>query len=148
MTWNDLPPAFHFDFWFHLQALPFTPWIAKTIQIVMLAFLIVSVVSYVLVECSARHIKNFHQIFSKLHRRFLRRVSLFAFLAAVSGYSLYWFTIQDVPVLSMRFWFIVWFVITVIWARYLMRDYRRLKFLQEETEARAGYEKWLPKPKK
>ncbi|MBM3205082.1 hypothetical protein FJZ48_03855 [Candidatus Uhrbacteria bacterium] len=148
MTWNELPPALQPHFWFGLQATPFTPWIGRTILIIMLALVLMGVVTYVLSALASRHVQGLDVTFPKLKRRWLRSIYGFGFTMGIFGWLLHWFTAQGIPVLSMRFWFFVWFVVCVIWIRWLVKDYRRILQQESAQSERASYEKWLPRSKR
>ncbi len=85
----------------------------------------------------------------KERRRLLRRIALCLFSAGLSGLILFSFTWQQIPLLSMRFFYVIWFLSFAAWGfaigKYAMKD---LPLLQAERAERAAYEKWLPKAKK
>lgn len=139
--WPYLKPLLSWHFWFTALPQPFTQWAGRFLLILMLALLLggVGIRAYV---------QLVHGL-EKDRRRLLRRIALCLFSAGFSGLILYGFTWQEVPLLSMRFFYVVWFVSFAAWGfvigKYALKD---LPLLRAEQAERAAYEKWLPKAKK
>ncbi len=86
---------------------------------------------------------------SKEMKRLLMRYSEFLFSAGLSGLVLYVFSWQQIPILSMRFLYLVWLAGFGFWKVTILRYH--FKDLPQRRAARAErmeYEKWLPKKKK
>ncbi|MDO8583804.1 MAG: hypothetical protein Q7R83_01345 [bacterium] len=134
-----LRPLFDLGFWFHVQALPFTPVLGTIIYWFMVAVLIAGLVTRLLL---------LKPKWDKEMRRSLRGISALLLFAGATGLLLYAFTWQLVPVLSMRFFYLVWLFAYGWWAYRLVKHiYKEIPLLRKKEAERAAYEKWLPKPK-
>lgn len=136
-----LPLALTFSYWFGLYPLPLLPLVAKILLFVMVGLLCIGVGFWLY----ARQAKGLE----KTRRAALRALGTVVFWAGLVGLYLYAMTVEVVPVLGMRIWFVVWLV---LFGWLLVRAVRRLSkeipAAQAAEQARSSYEKWLPKPKK
>ncbi len=127
-------------YWFSLQAIPLLLWSRWMIFSVMIALLVCAIV---LSSLGARKETE------KSRRRILRRFAHVSGWAGTIGLILLGLTWIQVPILSMRFFFVVWFLGFGYWAWTILRYMtRELPLLNKRVAERAAYEKWLPKPKK
>lgn len=134
-----MTPLLRFDFWFHLQAVPFTPTLGKMIFWLMVGLFAVGIVVRLLLLKSK---------WEKETRKNLRGVSALLLFSGATGLVFYAFTWQMIPVLSMRFFYLVWLFAYGWWAYRLVKHiYKDLPLLRQKNAERAAYEKWLPKPK-
>jgi hypothetical protein len=85
----------------------------------------------------------------KLKTEVLRRFSRAIGYTAVFGYTVLFFTYEQLPFLGMRLWFLVTFVMFCVWLVraivYAVRDYPRLRDSEAE---RRRFEKYLNKGRK
>lgn len=137
--WNYILPLFSFGFWFNPGFVPFTPWADKLILLVMLLLLVAGIGVYLYVLQAA---------LEKDMRRAWRRISALLVWAGFCGLFLYVMNWQHIPVLSMRFFYVVWLGSFGWWAWTIIRHVTKILPKQRaEHAARQAYEKWLPKPK-
>lgn len=136
----SLPFLLRPGYWFSVQALPFLSWSGYVVLLLMVALLLASLALWFI----AREGK-----FDKEDRRIYRRFSHVCLWAGIVGLILYALTWLRVPVLSMRIFFVVWFLGFGYWAWTIARyKLRELPILRTKAAERAAYEKWLPKPKR
>ncbi|HEU0050540.1 MAG TPA: hypothetical protein VFQ60_00600 [Patescibacteria group bacterium] len=132
-------PLFHLSYWFSLQTQAFEPWATWFVFIVMALLLLAGIFVRLLLRRPG---------YDKEMRRVIRRSSALLIFAAITGYLLYALTIEQIPVLGMRFFYLVWLASFGAWgyfiARYARTEVPRLRKAEADREA---YEKWLPKPK-
>jgi len=84
----------------------------------------------------------------KTERKIMRYGSGLAIAASITGAIFYWFTAERVPVLSARFFFLIWFVVFAVWMWIrVVKPIRLLPLIHQEEVEREKYEKWLPRPK-
>ncbi|GMU25232.1 hypothetical protein KJZ71_00925 [Patescibacteria group bacterium] len=131
---------FTFSFWFNLHAVPFLPAVGRALAVLFAAL----IAGGVACAFAARMRQA-----SKEWRRALGRLSSHLVWTGLIGFLLWMFNEQWVPILSMRFFFVLWF----IWFlggfypiyRYVWVEVPEKMKLHEERLER---EKWLPKKKR
>jgi hypothetical protein len=127
-----------YQYWINPRPVPLGPTLVGSIFAFFGWFVIASVGLYFL----ARHLKKHDHLKQDLVRRFARVLST----TAVLGYTVLFFSYEQLPVLGMRLWFLLVFVLFTIWMvraiMFALKEYPRLK--RSEVE-RKRYEKYLPK---
>ncbi len=127
-------------YWFNTTATPFLPLIDKMVLILLYGLLIAGIGCAVYAKYGKK--------MEKYLKRLLRRYASALTTAGAIGLLLYAFTWQRVPILSMRFFFVLWFVLFAYWigtiVRFQIKELPARRKLREEQIAR---EKWLPKKK-
>lgn len=137
--WNYFAPLFSPSFWFNLTPAPLLPWTSAMMVVVMVLLLVVGVIASFLAPRGR----------DKDERKIIHYGSGLAVGASVTGFLFYLFTLERVPVLSMRFFFLAWFVLFGIWTwKRIVKPAKLLPSLRKERVERENYEKWLPKPGK
>ncbi len=116
------------------------PWFDRAIAIVMAALLVAGFGSSIYAFWAKG--------FERETRKLLKRYASLGISSGLSGLALWFFNWQGVPVLSMRFLWIVWFGCFAYWAftiaRYQQKELPMIRAARaQQEEAR----KWLPKPK-
>lgn len=128
------------SYWFNITAMPFMPIIDKLLLIVLYGLLIAGIGFTVYAKYGKK--------MEKYLKRLLKRYASALTTAGAIGLLLYAFTWQRVPVLSMRFFFVLWFVLFAYWiwtiVRFQIKELPARRKMREEQMAR---EKWLPKKK-
>lgn len=136
-----LPTLLTLNYWFRLYPLPLMPVVAKGLLFGMLAILCLGIG----ILLYARLAKGLTKP-TRLATRSLGNSVLWAGIVGLYVYAMTW---QVVPMLGMRIWFVVWFLLFAwLIARALRRLMKDVPASQEADRARSSYEKWLPKPKK
>lgn len=136
-----LPTLLTLNYWFRLYPLPLMPVVAKGLLFGMLAILCLGIG----ILLYARLAKGLTKP-TRLATRLLGNSVLWAGIVGLYVYAMTW---QVVPMLGMRIWFVVWFLLFAwLIARALRRLMKDVPASQEADRARSSYEKWLPKPKK
>lgn len=134
-------PLLRASFWFAPAAIPFSPWIGTTILIVMSALTVIGIGCVVY--------RSYAKGLDKGTRKLLARYASFALTMSAIGFFLYFVTWQGIPFLSMRFWFVIWGILLVVWlVPILLFQFKTLPAERAQTQARSVNDKWLPKPKK
>lgn len=131
---------FTLSFWFNLHAVPFVP-VMERVLIVIFSVLVVSGIA-----CAyAARMKHA----GKEWKRALGRLSSHLVWTGLIGMLLWFFNERWVPILSMRFFFVIW-AAWFLWGWYPVYRYlwvevpEQMKMQQERVER----EKWLPKKKR
>lgn len=116
------------------------PWLERSLPIVMAAFTAAGVGLLLYVRLA--------KDLSKDSRRLYRRFGMLGVSAGLVGLIMYFFQWQQVPILTMRILWVVWFGGFAWWAWKIYEEHFRLMPAERAKEQeRAAYEKWLPKPK-
>lgn len=134
-----IKPLLSFQYWFGTGVLPFAPLVSRGILILMSALVLTGIAIAIYLKLQKG--------MDKAIRRVWKRVAALCATQGIIGLLLYGFYYEGIPVLSMRFWYIVWLVILVWWAYDIAVEYRKAKADKIGDAERQKYEKWLPKPK-
>lgn len=133
-------PLLTFSYWFSVRPVPFQPVVERGLLIFFACMAIVGIAAYAI---------PFKRAFSKpLKRTVNRAASLLAWIGLV-GLLLWAFSYEDIPVLSMRAFYlplVIWFV----WGVWGIVHYLRVTVPKNEQMYHESIEsrKWLPKKKK
>lgn len=137
----NLPVFLKISYWFNSFPGPFTPIVDRMILILMSALFLAGIGVYVF--------RMLSKGLSKEAKRLLTRYAELLFSAGLSGLILYVFSWQQIPILSMRFFYVIWLAGFGFWTwsilRYQLKDLPKNRAAMAE---RMAYEKWLPKKKK
>ncbi|MBD3251842.1 hypothetical protein GF380_05340 [Candidatus Uhrbacteria bacterium] len=129
-----------FGYWFSVRAIPFTPVMERVLLVFFGVFVVAGIASYLFLMKRG---------LTKITKRALSKFAGLLTWTGLVGLLLWFFTYQNVPVFSMRIFYIGW----LVWVglgfysiyRYLWVTVPAQQKLQEERSER---EKWLPKKKK
>ncbi len=84
----------------------------------------------------------------KLYRRAFSKSGDMLITMGLSGLILWIFAYEQIPVLSMRFFYVVWFVCLMAWMYFLYKYiFVEIPKLLQAKKEREQENKWLPKPK-
>ena len=134
-----IKPLLSLSYWFGTGIVPFLPMVSRGILILMTGLILAGI--------AIKLYLTFQKGMEKHVRRVLRRVALLCATMGISGLLLYGFYYEGIPVLSMRFWYLVWLGIIVWWKYDIWIEYRKTVVSRFADQERAKFEKWLPKPK-
>jgi amino acid transporter len=81
---------------------------------------------------------------SNLYNRIWRSLRSFSISNVIIGLLILFFTFETVPLLSARFWFIVWGVEIVIWLFFVLRIFVEIPKKKERLEKEKEYNKYIP----
>ncbi len=94
-----------------------------------------------------RIVRNYKQ--DNLIREVLRRYSNIGIGMGLLGLLWFFFRQQSAPILSWRFWLLVWLVGLAYWLYLVIRYHvKRLPEIRKEKEQRTTFNKYLPQRKK
>jgi len=134
-----LKPLLRFDYWFGYGLVPFFPWVERVLVIFMSVLVVAGIATMVYLKLQKG--------MDKIVRRMLKSVSTWLLTAGLSGLLLYWFYYESIPVLSMRFLYVIWLAIFGWWKFEIYRDYKKARKGEMSAAEKHNFEKWLPKPK-
>lgn len=84
----------------------------------------------------------------KYRKRAVQKIGGLLFVMGITGLLFYFFTYENLPILSMRIWLIVWLGAVALWIwsvyKFIKTEIPRVEVLRQERER---LEKWLPKKK-
>ncbi|HWR00182.1 MAG TPA: hypothetical protein VN397_05060 [Candidatus Methylomirabilis sp.] len=134
-----MPPLLTLPYWFTANPAPFQPWADRFLLVAFGAFVLFGVIAWI-VEMKSR--------FGKPMKRALEKAASLLAWSGVVGLLLWAFSYERIPVLSMRFFYLLWLG-WVLWG--LWRIYRyvwvEIPALEQRSRERAEREKWLPRRK-
>ena len=137
-----IQPLFTLGFWFNLSAMPFTPWASWLIIGLMGALVLLGAVLYV-------YVKKFGSHIGRERKHVMVDFAILCFWSGVFGFLLYGLNAQSVPVLSMRFfWLLLLLVFALVFFYLAKRWFKTVPLLEKSLAEKEAYEKWLPRPKR
>lgn len=68
----------------------------------------------------------------------------FGFANFAIGLVIWFFIYEMIPVLSSRFWFLLWGIEMVIWGFFIYSEYPKIKMKQESAKVKQEYKKYIP----
>src|SRR5687768_3383701 len=102
-----IKPLFSFQYWFGGGVLPFIPAVGRGLLILMTALVLAGIAITVYLKLQKG--------MDKAIRRVWKRVATLTATMGVVGLLLYGFYYEGIPVLSMRFWYLIWLGIIIWW---------------------------------
>jgi len=121
------------SFWFNLRP----PAMLETFNTLFLVFLVILLI----LSITAFYFKKK----KKLYRSFWLKFYDFTASNLMIGLILFFFSWQEVPFLSARFWLILWFALIVTWLYFLIKHLRKIPKRKEEAEKKKSFDKYIPK---
>jgi len=129
-----------YRYWVNPRPVPLGPSLVGSIFAFFGWFVVAAAVLYIL----ARYLKKRDPLKGDVVRRFARAL----ISTAVLGYIFLFFSYEQLPLLGMRLWFLLVFVLFTVWLVraivFALREYPRLRDAEVE---RRRFEKYLPKSK-
>ena len=121
------------NFWINLSPPALLPVFLKTL-IVFISVLAV-LAFYFMVKGKK---KNF------LFGRVWRRLQSFCLGNTILGLIILFFTYEQVPLLSARFWFLVWGTSMIVWLYFIFKVYKEAPVRKEALEKEKEFKKYIP----
>jgi hypothetical protein len=107
-----MPPLLTLGYWFALAPVPFSPMVERALLVVFTVFFVAGIVVWVM-ELRAG--------FSKFMKRALARAATLLGWSGLVGLLLWSFSYERIPLLSMRFFYILWLGWVVAGAWFIFR---------------------------
>lgn len=82
---------------------------------------------------------------SKLFLKAFNRTQSFCFTNFFIGLLLFILTYERIPLLSARFWFIIWFISMLTWIYFIIKQLKKIPLIKAEYEKKQELLKYLPK---
>lgn len=79
-----------------------------------------------------------------LYRKAYGRAMTFGFTNLAINLLLLFFEYEAVPVLSMRFWPLVWLIAMIIWAWLISKDVQKIPQIQSQIAEQQKLKKYIP----
>ena len=86
----------------------------------------------------------FNQAQKSIYNRILRKLSNFCLGNVVIGLIILFFSYEMVPLLSSRFWFLIWGIEMAVWLFFIFRITREIPKKKEEMEKDKEFKKYIP----
>lgn len=136
----DLKPLFTLQFWFDRRPPMLEPFFQQAFFYFFGALVALSLIITVVVRKKKKEDPWVAQGFQK--------ISSWCLTMGIAGMAIYFFTHEQVPLLSMRIWFLVWLIGAVVWAVFIIRFFLK-KVPQEKAKIKEKEEmkKYLPNKK-
>ena len=122
-----------FHFWFNIRPGSLAPNVILALIVLLAVFLAISIIS---------SLPKFKE--RGLYFKIWRKINLFAISNFVIGLFLLFFAYEALVMLSMRFFFLLWFLGIVVWLGFIIRDFTKIPELREKLKKEAEYKKYIP----
>ena len=120
-------------FWFNQRPGLLIPFWRNSLIASLILFLILAIFAFLF--------KKKGGLYSKLWERLFNLSSTSLFI----GLALLFFNDQMIPVLSARFWYLLWAIGLIIWSYFIIRYATTLPNNKKDLEKKREFEKYLPK---
>ncbi len=121
-----------FSFWFKMRPGVLLPIYQKA----LIAIIIIMGVSFFIFTIISKR----KSIYNKIHRS----LKSFGLANAIIGALILFFTFEMVPLLSSRFWFLVWGIEIAIWAYFMARTALEIPKRRDRIEKEKEFNKYIP----
>ncbi len=128
------------SFWFSYQAIPFSPWVFKTLGVICALLVVAGIIAFGYQKAMAAA--------SKEYRQMLRRIAGLGMVMGMAGLLLIAFVWEGIPFLGMRAMWILWLAGLIWWGWWIYSEYKNISTKVHKSAEQQNYEKWLPKAKK
>lgn len=133
----ELPPFLKPSYWLAMSPPPMVPVVDRVLLVLFAAMVVASV---------ALKVFTLRKGFEKMYRKAMVRTAHAMFWLGLFGLYLSAMNYERVPILSSRFWYVIWAVLFGVAAyrisKYVVKDIPAIRAKEMERE-QAG--KWLPK---
>lgn len=106
-----------------------------------IAFIIICVVLLCLAFYAWQWKKNNPK---NLYRKVFLRIETFAITNFLIGLVLLFFEYEAVPILSMRFWALLWLVSMGVWKWFIYKDYQNVPIIKQQIAESQKLKKYIP----
>ncbi len=125
--------------WFNLYPPAMQSWILYFFLVVFSLFLLLGILGKVYLLKAK---------IEKLYRRAFSKIGNMLIIMGLAGLSLWVFAYEQIPVLSMRFFYIIWFACLLVWIYFLYKYiFIEIPKLIQFKKMREQENKWIPKSK-
>ncbi len=124
---------FSFAFWFNQRPGALVSFWKTILVVIIFSSLILSIFTFIIKKHNSFYANITEKIFNFFTLNFF--ISLF----------LFFFNQESIPMLSSRFWYIVWFIIMAIWAISIIRCALKLPDKKRKFEKEKEFQKYLPR---
>lgn len=122
-------------YWFSNRIEPFLPMFYNIILIGLIIGIVLAIASKIFSKY-----KTEDKILIKLCNKLF---SFFLYMGLI-GFIFFFFTSERIPFLGMRFWWLAWLIIGIIWIVFIVKFILRIPKLKNKREEEAKFKKYLP----
>jgi len=83
----------------------------------------------------------------KAEWRIWNKVFNFSLSNIIIGLLLLFFSFELTPVLSMRFFYLLWIILMAVWLFFIFKNYKKITSIKEELIKKQNYNKYIPQKK-
>lgn len=122
------------DFWFNLRPIPLLPFYNKALIAFTGLLLVLAIISFFIKK----------QYKKSAYRRATESIFSLTTTNFFLGLLILFFNYERIPLMSARFWLILWVIEMAIWIYFIVKGIKTLPQKQEETQREKEYKKYLP----
>ncbi|MFC1678376.1 hypothetical protein ACFLZ9_01405 [Patescibacteria group bacterium] len=121
-------------YWFNSRPGPLDPTMKLVFVSLVVALIIATVI---LIMVKARNKKS-------LYYKIFDRIYVFSLSNAVIGIMLLFFTSEEIPILSSRGFFLVWFISMIVWAVFIGKAMMKIPEIKKQKAQAEEFKKYIP----
>jgi len=119
-------------FWFNMRAGTLYPLVQKGLLVFLVMLFLLIFVSLFLKKRKS----SYRRIWSKMQS--------FSTSNLIIGFILLFFTYEGLPFLSMRFWFLLWFLGMLVWLYFIYKETKKIPEIREKRKQEEEFKKYIP----
>ncbi|MGI6373784.1 MAG: hypothetical protein ACOX0C_00305 [Patescibacteria group bacterium] len=123
---------FSLNYWFNLRPQPLSS-VGQTLFIILLAVFVLTIVGILVAN---KKLGSYRGLF--------RRISDFSVGNLIIGLILFFLNYETIPFFSARFWLLIWGIVMIVWAVFIVKFFRKINASRGEGSKAAEFEKYLP----
>lgn len=121
------------SFWFNLRPPAMLDVFNYSFIAVLFLFLFLSILSF------------YYKKRKKIYKSFWLKFYDFSASNLIIGLFLWFFSWQEVPFLSARFWLIIWAILIILWFIFIYKHLKKIPIKLQKIEEEQKFNKYIPK---
>lgn len=121
------------SFWFNLRPPAMLDIFNYSFIAVLFLFLFLSILSF------------YYKKRKKIYKSFWLKFYDFSASNLIIGLFLWFFSWQEVPFLSARFWLIIWAILIILWFIFIYKHLKKIPIKLQKIEEEQKFNKYIPK---
>ena len=121
------------SFWFNLRPPAMLDVFNYSFIAVLFLFLFLSILSF------------YYKKRKKIYKSFWLKFYDFSASNLIIGLFLWFFSWQEVPFLSARFWLIIWALLIILWFIFIYKHLKKIPIKLQKIEEEQKFNKYIPK---
>jgi len=123
-----------FNYWLNIRPDVLTPLAQNILVFFMLILATLSIISFIVITKKK----------TGLYTKIWKRISSFSVTNLIIGALLWFFTYETIPLLSARFWFLLWAASMITWLVFIVINLTEIPIKKEQLQKEKEFKKYIP----